>query len=77
MDALRSRGASLLAKGVTSIQGPFRAGDVVDLFGPDNKVVGRGIPRCSSEEAQLWAVGQAPESKQPLIRRNYLVLEEE
>ena len=77
VDALRKRGASLLAKGVTHIDGPFRAGDVVELIGPDKKVVGRGIPRCSSEEAQVWAAGQAPQSKQPLIRRNYLVLEEE
>ena len=77
VDALRRRGASLLAKGVTRIQGPFRAGDVVELIGPDGKVVGRGIPRCSSEEAEVWAAGRIPESKQPLIRRNYLVLEEE
>jgi len=77
VDALRNRGASLLARGVTSIEGPFREGDVVDLYGPDNKKVGRGIPRCSSEEAQDWAEGRTTKPNQPLIRRNYLVLEED
>ena len=77
VDALRARGASLLAKGVTRIDGPFREGDVVDLIGPDNKKVGRGIPRCSSEEAEAWAEGRTTKANQPLIRRNYLVLEED
>ena len=76
VDALRRRGASLLAKGVTHIQGPFRAGDVVGSYRAQQRGRGPRIPRCSSE-AEQWAAGQARESKQPLIRRNYLVLEEE
>ena len=77
VDALRKRGASLLATGVTRIEGPFRAGDVVELIGPEGEVIGRGISRCSSDEAKRWVAGEVPQSKQPLIRRNYLVLEEE
>ncbi len=52
VDAVRTRGASLLAAGVVAVEGSFSAGDVVDLVGPDGEVVARG------EEAH--AAGDVP-----------------
>ena len=48
--ALVHTGASLLAAGVTGVEGDFVAGDPVELVGPDGKVVGRGLVGFSSEE---------------------------
>ncbi len=48
--ALVERGASLLAAGVTGVQGGFVAGDPVDLAGPDGVVVARGLVAFDAEE---------------------------
>ncbi|HTQ29765.1 MAG TPA: glutamate 5-kinase [Opitutaceae bacterium] len=40
--ALRERGTSLLAAGVTGATGEFAAGDVVDIVAPDGAVIARG-----------------------------------
>jgi glutamate 5-kinase len=41
--ALVERGASLLAVGITGVEGSFRAGDGVELVGPDGRPFARGI----------------------------------
>jgi glutamate 5-kinase len=41
--ALVESGASLLAVGITSVDGSFRAGDGVELVGPDGSAFARGI----------------------------------
>ena len=41
--ALRERGASLLAAGVTDVEGDFDAGDPIELIGPDGTVIARGL----------------------------------
>jgi glutamate 5-kinase len=41
--AVVDRGASLLAVGITHVQGNFRAGDGVELVGPDGEPFARGI----------------------------------
>ena len=43
-------GASLLAVGVTDWEGEFRAGDGVELAGPDGTVFARGIASVDSSE---------------------------
>jgi glutamate 5-kinase len=48
--ALTQRGASLLAAGVTGVDGEFSAGDPVDLAGPDGEVVARGIVNFDVEQ---------------------------
>lgn len=48
--ALVEGGASLLAAGVTRVEGDFTAGDPVELVGPDGRVVGRGLVSFSSDE---------------------------
>ncbi len=74
--ALKQRGASLLASGVTAVEGRFREGDVVTLLGPGKAKVGRGITRCSADQARAWANGGPGAASGLLIRRNYMVLEE-
>jgi glutamate 5-kinase len=48
--ALVDAGASLLAVGVTGVEGSFRAGDGVELVGPDGKVFARGIASVDAGE---------------------------
>lgn len=42
--------ASLLAAGVSAVEGSFEAGDPVDLVGPDSRIVARGLVNFTSEE---------------------------
>jgi len=48
--AVTERKASLLAAGVTSIDGDFVAGDPVDLVTAEGRVIARGLVGFSSEE---------------------------
>ncbi|KYH39401.1 MAG: gamma-glutamyl kinase [Candidatus Bathyarchaeota archaeon B26-2] len=47
------RGASLLAVGVSRVEGEFRVGDVVSLTDESSKEFGRGIANYTSEEINL------------------------
>ena len=48
--ALRSEGKSLLAVGVTEVQGQFSRGELVTLCDPDGRQLGRGLTNYSSDE---------------------------
>lgn len=48
--AVVERKASLLAAGITRVEGDFVAGDPVDVVAPSGKVVARGLVGFSSEE---------------------------
>jgi len=48
--AIVEKGASLLAVGVTACEGTFRAGDGVELVGPDGAVFARGIAAVDATE---------------------------
>jgi glutamate 5-kinase len=48
--AVRDQGRSLLAVGVVSWDGDFRAGDGVDLSGPDGAVFARGIASVDASD---------------------------
>jgi glutamate 5-kinase len=48
--AVVERRASLLAAGVTGVDGTFVAGDAVDLLDPDGAVVGRGLVNFDADE---------------------------
>ena len=48
--AVVSRRASLLAAGLTAVEGTFDAGDPVDLVGPDGRPVARGLVNFDSSE---------------------------
>ena len=42
VEAVTRGGTSLLAVGITGIEGEFHAGDIVEILGPDSEAVGRG-----------------------------------
>lgn len=59
--ALVERGSSLLAAGITDVQGDFAAGDAVDVVGPDHVVVARGLTTYAT--ADVHAIkGRSTES---------------
>ncbi|MBL4845286.1 MAG: glutamate 5-kinase [Planctomycetes bacterium] len=76
--ALREKKASLLAPGVARVEGEFEQGEVVELFGPEGGLVGRGLVSCDATQAEAWRVGQAPagtRNHDALVHRDHLVLE--
>ena len=48
--AVVQRKASLLPAGITGVEGTFAAGEPVDLVGPDDVVVARGLVSYDSDE---------------------------
>jgi glutamate 5-kinase len=78
--ALRDRGASLLAAGVSRIEGHFRAGEVVEIRSLHGRRVGRGIAVCDQDAARSWCAGERPafaRNHHALIQRDNLVLDPE
>jgi len=79
---LRERGKSLLAVGVTLVEGDFRRGDIVALLDPDGREIGRGLSnyaagetrrimgRPSASIGELLGYAHEPE----LVHRDNLVL---
>lgn len=78
VEAVRSRGASLLAAGVRQVEGDFERGDVVELRGPEGDLVGRGMVTWGAAAARRWCSGSPPEgirNHDALVHRRHLVLE--
>jgi glutamate 5-kinase len=50
VDALVRRGSSLLAAGITSVEGDFASGDPVELVGPTGIPLGRGLVGYDASE---------------------------
>jgi glutamate 5-kinase len=77
IDALRHRGASLLAAGVDRVTGEFDAGDVVALVDCKGAEIGRGIVHCDAGVATAWAAGKRPDgvrNHDALVHRDHLVV---
>ncbi len=79
---LREAGKSLLAVGVTRVDGKFNRGDLVSCVGADSKEVARGLVNYSADEARR-IMGKASErieailgyvDEAELIHRDNLVL---
>ncbi len=64
--AVVERRASLLAAGVTGVRGTFSAGDPVDLAGPDDLVVARGLVNFDAEEVPSLVGRSTSELKREL-----------
>jgi glutamate 5-kinase len=79
---LREQGRSLLAVGVTGVEGDFSAGDIVNIAGPDRTVIARGKAGFGSDEVREIAgrQGSAVAALYParkrleVVHRNDLVL---
>ncbi|PZQ24000.1 MAG: glutamate 5-kinase [Sphingopyxis macrogoltabida] len=75
-------GASLLAAGVTAATGDFARGDILDIAGPDGRVVARGLAEYPAGDAaailglgraaQEAALGYAPRAA--MVHRDHMVL---
>ena len=67
---------SLLPVGLTSIDGEFSAGDIVDIVGPNGEIVGRGEVAYDSDELSGMVgrtTAELPDSMQkPVIHADYL-----
>ena len=75
VDALTRGRASLLAAGVTQVDGSFRSGEVIELRHPDGSVLGRGLIRFDAQTVSRWAAGEDKDRHpKPLIRRSFLVI---
>lgn len=77
VEALTARSASLLAAGVVAVDGEFRAGDVVELRGPDGQEVGRGVVAWDADTVRAWSAGARPagvRNAHAVIRRDHIVL---
>lgn len=69
--ALVERGASLLAVGVTGVEGEFSSGEPVDVVGPDGVIVARGMARVDSADVPAL-LGKSGEGE--IVHRDDLVL---
>ncbi len=55
--AIRNGGSSLLSVGVTAVSGDFASGDPVNVIGPNEEVVGKGLTRMAAT-AVFDSIGQ-------------------
>lgn len=80
--AIKERGTSLLAAGVTAVEGDFLAGDTVELVSPHQEVIARGlvafdsseIPAMLGKSTKQLAQELGPEYERELVHRDDLVL---
>lgn len=80
--ALETRGSSLLAVGITRVEGHFSRGDAVRIVDPDGREVARGLAGYDSETAQALAGRHSPEmvallggaAPEPVVHRDDLQL---
>ena len=76
VDAVTSGGTSLLAVGITGIEGEFHAGDIVEILGPDSAVVGRGEVAYDAVELATMLgrhTHELPEHlRRPVVHADYL-----
>lgn len=80
--AIKERGTSLLAAGVTAVEGDFISGDTVELLSPNREVIARGLVAFDSSEIPVMlgkstkqlAQELGPEYERELVHRDDLVL---
>ncbi|MFT3662810.1 MAG: glutamate 5-kinase [Gordonia sp. (in: high G+C Gram-positive bacteria)] len=77
VDAVVGRRRSLLAAGITAVDGNFSDGDVVELAGPDGRVCARGVASYDADEVAEMA-GKSGDDlpsdlRRPVIHANDLV----
>jgi glutamate 5-kinase len=59
-------GKSLLAAGVTAVNGRFERGDALDVIGPDGQLIARGLSAYSSDDA-LRVIGRRSEDFEAIL----------
>ena len=71
VEAVTRGGTSLLAVGITGIEGEFHAGDIVEILGPDSEAVGRG--EVAYDAAELAAMCGRHSDELPAHQRRAVV----
>jgi glutamate 5-kinase len=82
--ALTEQGRSLLPAGVTNIHGSFERGDVVEVYGPGELLIGKGISEYTAEQlhgskgqSTTFAIKESGACKPEVIHRdNWIPLNE-
>lgn len=82
VNAIRERGTSLLAAGVTQVEGEFSSGDTVDLVDQEGLAIARGIvafdadeiPKILGRSTKDLAKEFGPEYERELVHRDEMVL---
>ncbi|OEX92122.1 glutamate 5-kinase [Corynebacterium sp. Marseille-P4321] len=76
VSAVTRGGTSLLAVGITGIEGEFHAGDIVEILGPESEAIGRGeVAYDAAELAGMLgkATADLPEhERRPVVHADYL-----
>lgn len=70
-EALTNRKASLLAAGITEVNGFFKRGDVVSIVDPQGKEFARGIVNYNSDETRLLSGKKSDQIDTVVQDRNY------
>jgi len=68
--ALRERKKSLLARGITGVQGDFDLGDAVDIVDARGERIGKGIVNYNAKELQLIK-GKKTDEIRDMLESNY------
>ncbi|GAB2511751.1 glutamate 5-kinase [Corynebacterium atrinae] len=74
--AVTAGGTSLLAVGITSVEGEFQAGEILDIIGPDGQIIGRGEVAYDSDTL-VGMLGKHTEDlpegqRRPVVHADYL-----
>lgn len=76
VQAVTRGGTSLLAVGITQVDGDFHAGDIVDIIGPEGEIVGRGEVAYDSQSLRAMLgkhTSELPAGRQrPVVHADYL-----
>mgnify|MGYP001941483036 CR=1 FL=1 len=80
--AVTSRNASLLAAGITRVEGQFLAGDPVDIVGPDGQPIARGLvgfnsdvlPKMIGRSSRDLAENLGDDFEREIVHRDVLVV---
>jgi glutamate 5-kinase len=70
VNAIRVGKKSLLATGITAMDGSFEMGDIVEIAGNDGRCIGKGIVNYSSDELMLIKGKKSSEIKK-ILGANY------
>ncbi|WP_043588487.1 glutamate 5-kinase [Geminisphaera colitermitum] len=69
---IREQGRSLLAVGVTGVNGSFEKGDIVDIIDPQGTVIARGVAAYADDEVKTIAGKTSDELKPRFPGRKHL-----
>lgn len=71
VNALTTRGASLLARGIRKVNGKFEAGDVVSIQNTEGREIARGLTNFTSDELRVIAGQDSRHFESILARRTH------